>query len=322
VVMRVKLGRLLFLVGLLAFLTCMAPILGARNGVAQGEVTVGIDADPAGNTATSLGAIDSCIAVKKGDTFEIDLFVTGVDNLLAWETYFSFDGDVVNVTDRNVQMFLAAGAGSEAWDASDPLPSAGGLYRLGAIDLAKPPATHNGSGVLARLTLKAVGAGLSPAMLTTLDANNDGKIDLGPQVSGIGAKPIGDTNGDGFFDGPLLGAQIAVDRDCPAEATRTPVATITPPTLSPTGETPSAASVTPTAILTTTAQTASPTPRTTASPGAVASPTPLSTVTPSEDGGTDWTSGGFIVVYVVAGAVAALLLGGGAFLAMTRRRSP
>ena len=293
----------------------MAPILGARHGVAQGEVTMGIDADPAGNTATSLGTIDSCIAVKKGDTFEIDLFATGVDNLLAWEIYFSFDGDVVNVTDRDVQMFLAASAGSEAWDASDPLPSAGGLYRVGAIDLAKPPATHSGSGVLARLTLKAVGAGLSPAMLTTLDANSDGKIDLGPSLSGVGAKAIGDSNADGFFDGPLLGTQIAVDRDCPTETTRTPVAT-------PIGETPSAASVTSTATITTTAQTASPTPRTTASPSTAASPTPLSTATPSEDGGTDWTSGGLIVVYVVVGAVVALLLGGGAFLAMTRRRNP
>jgi hypothetical protein len=301
----------------------MAPVLDARHGVAQGEVTVGVDADPTGNTATSLGSIDSCIAVKKGDTFEIDLFVTGVDNLMAWEIYFSFDGDVVNVTDRNVQMFLAASAGSEAWDASDPLPSSGGLYRLGAIDLSKPPAVHSGSGVLARLTLKAVGAGLSPAMLTTLDANNDGKIDLGPQLSGTGAKAIGDTNGDGFFDGPLLGAQIAVGRDCPAEATRTPVATMTRPALSPTKEATSVGTVAPTTILTATTQTASPTPRTTASPGTVASPTPLSTVvTPNENGGTDWTSGGFIVVYVVVGAAAALLLGGGVFLAMTRRRSP
>jgi hypothetical protein len=320
--MTVRFGRLLFLMGLLALITCMAPIMGTRNGIAQGEVTIGVDADPAGNTATSLGPIDSCIAVKKGDTFQIDLFVTDVDNLLAWEIYFSFDGDVVNVTDRDVQMFLAANAGSEVWDASDPLPSSGGLYRLGAVDIGQPPAPDSGSGVLARLTLKAVGAGLSPTILTTLDANNDGKIELGPQVSSIGAKAIGDTNGDGFFDGPLLGAQIAVDRDCPAAPTRTPVATMTAPTLSPTVEATSVAAITPTAILTVTAQTASPTPRTTASPGTVASPTPLSTATPSENGGTDWTSGGFIVVYVVVGAVAALLLGGGVFLAVTRRRSP
>lgn len=309
---------------LLALLALVAAILTQADGTAQEGLSIGVDADPAGNAATSLGTVDPCVSVKKGDTFQVDVFVTDVSDLLAWEVYFSFDGDVVNVTDRDVQMFPAANAGSNVFDASDVLPSTGGLYRLGAADLSQPPAPDSGSGVLARLTLEAVGGGLSPAALTTLDANNDGKIDLGPQLSDSGLKPIGDTSGDGFFDGAILNAQIAVGRDCPAQPTRTPVVTVTPPALSPTEEATRAATITSTIIPAATAETASPTPRITPTPGTAASPTPGSgaTPTPQESGGTDWTSGGFIAVYVVVGSVAALLLGGGVFLAITRRRSP
>ena len=319
--MKVSLGRFLFLVGALALFACVAPMTGVRNGAAyQGGPTIGVDADPAGNSATSLGSIDSCISVQKGDTFQIDIFVADVEDLLGWEAYFSFDGDVVNVTDRDVRLFLAASPNSDVFDASDVLPSTGGLYRVGAVDLSQPPSPDAGSGVLARLTLEAVGAGLSQAVLISIDANNDGKTDLGPQLSNSDLQAIGDVNGDGFFDGTVLSGQIAVDRDCAAEPTRTPLATDTPATSPTGGATPI---VTTTATGTpATAETASVTPRITPTPVTTTSPTPGAdgTVTPEGDGGTDWTSGGFIAMYVVFGGVAVLLLGGGAFLATTRRR--
>ena len=288
---------------ILALAALAAAILTDAIGTAQQGPGIGVDADPSGNTATSLGTIDSCVSIDKGDEFQVDVVVTNVSDLAAWEVYFSFDGDVVNVTDRDVKMFLAANPGSDVFDASDQLPSTGGLYRVGAVDIRKPPAPDSGSGVLARLTLKAVGPGLSPIALTTLDANNDAKIDLGPQLTTTEAQAIGDADGDGFFDGPLLDALVAVDRDCPPGATGTPVVTVSPPALSPTGE-----------------AAPSPTPPTPAGPGATASPTPPSSS--DENDGTNWTSGGFIAVYVVIGSVAALLLGGGVFLATVRRRGP
>jgi hypothetical protein len=288
---------------LLALLALAAAIFAQADGTAQEGLSIGVDADAAGNTATSLGSIDSCVSVKKGDTFQIDIFATDVVDLVSWEMYFSFDGDVVNVTDRDVEMLPAASAGSTVWDASDVLPSTGGLYRVAAIDVVQPPAPETGSGVLARLTLKAVAAGLSPAILTSLDANNDGKLELGPLLNATEGRPIGDANGDSFFDGPILGAQIAVGRDCPPGVTGTPLVTVSPPALSPTNE----AAPSPT----------SPTP---ARPDTTASPT---SPRPSDGSdGTNWTSGGFIAMYVVIGSVAALLLGGGAFLVVTRRRGP
>lgn len=315
--MRASLARLLLLTGLLAVSTSMIGIMEPGKGVAQGEVTLGVDADPNGNAATSLGAIDSCVSVSKDDTFQVDVFITDVTDLLAWEVYFSFDGDVINVVDRDVKMFQAANAGSDVFDASDQLPSSGGLYRLGAIDISQPPAPDSGSGVLARLTLKAVGAGLSPAILATIDANNDGKIDLGPLVSGTGAKPIGDANADGLFDGPLVSAQIAVDRDCPAQPTGTPRITTTPPAASPTEQPTSAA---PTPVATVTTQTASPGPSTTASPATTASPTAVANPGSTDDDGSAWTSGAAIIGYVAAG-LGALLLASIGFLSFRKGRA-
>lgn len=199
------------------------PVLGGSETVAQGTVTLGVDADPIGNTATSLGTIEPCISVSINDTFDIDIFITDVTDLLGWEAYFVYDMSVANIIGRNVQMFQAANPGSNVFDASEALPDADGQYRLAAVDIAEPLAPDSGSGVLARLTLQAVGAGVSPANLALLDINEDGTADLGPSLTDIQGAHIGDMDGDTLFDGPISSARIAVDTACP-EATPTPAA--------------------------------------------------------------------------------------------------
>jgi hypothetical protein len=283
--------------------------------MAQQGLAIGVDTDPAGNTATTLEAIDQCVSVAKDDTFQVDVFVTNVTDLLAWEAYFSFDGSIVNVTDRDVSLFQAANANSDVFDASESLPSSGGLYRLGAIDFGQPPSADSGSGVLAQLTLQAVGAGISPAILITLDANNDGKPDLGPRLKDPQETPIGDGNGDEIFDGTVINAQIAVDRDCPPGA----AATATPsPTTSPAGGLETTVS-SPTG-------TGTPPGTTTASPGpretltAAPSPTPTPSAPGGDGGNSDWNSPAFVAAYVAAGAVAVLAVGTLALMGARRRR--
>ena len=304
---------------LLALAALTVANLAVGTGTAQEPPAIGVDADPAGNTPTSLGPIDPCVSVNKGDTFEIDLFITNVSELKAWEVYLSFDGSIVHVLDRDVKLFQAANANSDVFDASETLPSSGGLYRLGALDFGQP---DSGSGVLARLTLKAVGAGTSPVIIITLDANNDGKPDLGTRLKQQQEEPIGDTNGDEFFDGSVVNAQIAAERNCPGAPVETaipsPHASPAPasPTVSDRG-TPIATAAT--AEPATTAR-ASPTPQATAElTPAIASPTP--SASPAKDERIDWGSPALIAAYVAVGAVAVLAVGGIVYLGTWRRRS-
>ncbi len=303
------------LAGVVFALAALAGGLLARGySAAQEAVTIGVDVEPAGNTVTSLGPIDACISVSTGDTFQVDVFVTDVVDLLAWETYFVYDMSVINVVSRDVMMFQAANAGSNVFDVSEGLPDIDGWYRAAAVDLADPPAPDSGSGVVARLTLEAVGTGVSPASLSPIDVNGDGKIDLGPSLTGFRGESIADVDGDGFFDGPISNAQIAVDTACPdatpvatpttAPASPSPVAPTTPtvetPGISPTPETPAIAMPT---------ETATPQP---GSPTAAAAGS-------TEDEGSGWTSGPAIIGYALGGLVALFLAGTALLVAMRRR---
>ena len=142
-----------------------------RGGVQQASsgATIGIDVDiddnddgVADNTATSLGTVDRCISVSDGAVFDVDIFATDVIGLEVWNVAFHYDPSVVNVIGRDVQMFLAAGAASQVNDQSFGDPGLGGVYDLLASDVSEEAGAHeSGSGVLARLTLKAVGPGVT-----------------------------------------------------------------------------------------------------------------------------------------------------------------
>jgi len=298
----------------LALAASAGGLLARGDSAAQEAVTIGVDVEPAGNTVTSLGPIDACISVSTGDTFQADIFVTNVADLLAWETYFVYDMSIINVVSRDVMMFQAANSGSNVFDVSEGLPDIDGYYRVAGVDLADPPAPDSGSGVLARLTLKAVGSGVSPLSLSPIDMNEDGTIDLGASLKNIEAESIGDLDGDGFFDGQIANAEIAVGATCPE---RTPLASPTVIPASPTPE--SSPSAVPDA---TAAPTGTPTATVAASPTATvpaASPTPGSTVA-TEDGGSAWTGGPAIIGYVLGG-LAAVLVGGAVLLSVRRRRA-
>jgi hypothetical protein len=288
----------------LALAASAGGVLTGGHSAAQETVTIGVDADPTGNTATSLGPIDSCLSVSTGDTFQVDVFVTDVVDLLAWETYFVYDMSVINIDSRDVMMFQAANPGSHVFDVSEGLPDIDGQYGIAAVDIADPPAPDSGSGVLARLTLKAAGAGVSPLSLSAIDINGDGTMDLGPWLKDSQAEPIADVDGDGFFDGPIANAEIVVDDTCPgatplASPTVIPASVTPGPSPSPTPEATAASMGTPTAT----------------APAATPTATPAETGETSSDDGPPW------VIAYAAGGVAAVLLGGAALLAIRRRRA-
>jgi hypothetical protein len=185
----------------LRFAAAMIPLalalaLAVADAPAQAqntETSIGIDADSSGNTDTTLGAIDECVVISKGESHEVDIFVRDVTDLLAWEAVLTFEPGVLEIVDGDVQLFMAANEGSDVQDVSGELPDSDGRYWVQAFDAADPLAPDSGSGVLARVTVKGVGPGVS-------------------ELS------IGDENGDTLFDGPIADARIAVDASCTDEA--------------------------------------------------------------------------------------------------------
>jgi hypothetical protein len=183
-------------------------------GTAFADLSAGIDADPEGNTATGLGDIDSCIEVSTGDTFEIDLFVMEVDDLIAWSADLQFDQAIVRVTDRDVEQILAAADGSIVFDSSDQTPSDDGRYTAAAVNTADSPQPSSGSGVLARITLEAVGPGLTTLSVAATDIDGNGTVERGLLLRNLDGSIIGDEDGDGNFDGTVSDASVAVDASC------------------------------------------------------------------------------------------------------------
>ena len=223
--------------GRLAILTCRAFALASlvlggllASGrppfaLAEGP-TVAIDAGPRGNEPTKPGPIDSCVSVATGDEFQVDIVVLNVKDLLAWSLYVQYDPAVIRIIDRDVKVFQAANTGSAVIDLSDKLPDDDGIYGLSAVDTSDPPRPDSGSGVLARLYLKAVANGQSPLKLADQDLNNDGKPDRGLLLRNADNQTIGDDNGDTFFDGPREDALVMVGNDCPPGTTHSAPAII------------------------------------------------------------------------------------------------
>ncbi len=181
----------------------------------QAETSIGIDADASGNTDTALGAIDDCVKISEGESHEVDIFIQDVTDLLAWEAVLTFEPEVLEVVDGDVQLFMAANDGSDVQDVSQALSE--GRHYLGAFDAADPLALDSGSGVLARVTVKGIGPGVSELRLPLSDLDGDGNADEGPLLRDEDVNSIGDVNGDALFDGPIAEARIAVDASCTDE---------------------------------------------------------------------------------------------------------
>jgi len=209
-----KTGLLATAVAAALVITAAAAVWSGSGGQGTTEaspgVTIGVDVNPTGNTATSLGSIETSRTVTCGETFDIDIYITDVTNLWVWTLALRYDPDVLYVAKRDVKMFLAAAPGSEVADNSYGDPRLGGSYEPGASDIAEPPPPHSGSGVLVRLTMQAVGEGtssLSPKEGSLFGYRSGGQpsniaIDStsDAQITVSGGTCPADTDGDGVPD--------------------------------------------------------------------------------------------------------------------------
>jgi hypothetical protein len=192
--------------------------VGAASGtLAQGSVALAIDPDPTDNENTALGAVNGCRSVAVDEVFDVDIVVENVESLLAFEVYIDFDGALLEIQDRDVKRFLAGNEGSNVIDASNRLPSPS-PYRVSGVDISDPPTPDSGSGILARLTFRALAEGEASVGFATVDFNDDGTPDLGPLLRDIDGEPIGDDDDeDVYFDGAAREAIVNIGGECPLD---------------------------------------------------------------------------------------------------------
>jgi len=189
----------------------------ARATLSGVSTIVGVDTNTTGNTATYVGTIDRCIAIKSSGTFYIDLFVKDVTDLNSWDGTFYFDENVVAVNSLDVDGFFL-GSEEDGWPF---LTCYTGSCTVSNKDITR--AGHTGSGVLGRLALTPISVGsttkTSKLYFTTWEPPF-GVSGVTLLDDGAPSAAIGDLNGDQLFDGLVFNAIVVVGTTatCPTDA--------------------------------------------------------------------------------------------------------
>lgn len=273
------------LVGLLMARGQRWGLLGVASAEGNTADAVRIDANPSGNTATSLGTVQTCRRVATGENFEVDVVIENVTNLLGFDTAFAYDATRLKVVDRDIEFLLASAPGSDLLDTSDSAPDSDGFYGLRALDRSPaPPAAESGSGVLGRVTLQATNPGLSTIFVSVPR--------ISPRLTDVDRDPLEPADEFGVWLGDVFAARIAIDEECPGGETGPPP---TPPipTVLPQTPTPQGNQVTPATSPATT-------------PTGTPTGTPAATVTPVA-GGEEGNGRDLTAVWVIGGAVGGIL---------------
>lgn len=224
--------------GLLAVLSLavwLGPTASDNRAAANHNAAIAIDTDPTGNSALALGSIQACRNITLGQTIDVDLVVTGLDDLAAFEIYIKYDKNVVKFTkpgdynqtpgsDSSVFMLQNAQPtppGNNVFNISEavPDPNNDGVYRVGAADMAVIPGSEDPDpinhqhkdGVLVRLTLQGIGTGYSTIWIQKFSV---GIGYLGPYLSDSNSNPVGDGDGDTYIDNASNGTIVVGSGTC------------------------------------------------------------------------------------------------------------
>ena len=215
-----------------------------RQGVdAQTPPVVGLDLDSSGNTATSLGPIDSCTRVHAGDQFDVDVYVKDVPPIDGVQVTVRYDPAILRPVSRDVKLFLNVKPNSNVSDFQKPV-EVPGEYLVAGFDFGEG-AAEPGSGAAIRITFEALAAGTSDLRATDF------------MMVDAGGAPVQPADAGGRFTGTVTGGGVAVDAVCGTGPAPSPQAGNTP---APAGGTATAVStasdLTPGAASTGTAETA------------------------------------------------------------------
>src|SRR6266571_4966879 len=109
-----------------ALLLAVVSTSGASGG---GMDAMSIDLDPSGNTATSLGPLDSCREVQPGDTLTFDVTATNIpasNPMIGFQYVVVYDDTNFTIQTQDHQFLLAATPGSAILNVSDLTPDIDG----------------------------------------------------------------------------------------------------------------------------------------------------------------------------------------------------
>lgn len=157
----------------IAILSAAVALLGvAAPAAAQSEEPIdliAIDADIAGNDATSLGALDGCQSVAPGDTATVDVIVDAIPDdrpTVGFQIEVTYDPAILEAIDFDNTFLLASKDAYQPIEGlSDALPDNDGNLLIivadAASDVLQDVSVESGEGVLSRVTFRALSAGTS-----------------------------------------------------------------------------------------------------------------------------------------------------------------
>ena len=304
----------------LAFLLSFSQGSSSREiaAAATQSFVVAIDADPTGNSADAVGAIDDDVSLSLGPgaTFQVDIVVTNfrgttaTRGIASWTAVIRYNDDVIQLADPATDVtYLKI---SDATLPVRPLPGASDADKDGAPDTYGMGAAifgtngPGGSGTLARLTFTVVGAGASRVDILVPGENNLTVFELQDDTGA-------------FIEPDRIGDATVTITSAPGGASPAPGATSSPAPGANASPGPGAnASPGPG-----TNAPPSPRPTVTTVPGPSLTPSPTSTagVAPATSGQAEGDDGfaWWIVAAVGGGVAAAAVAGGLAYWRLWRR---
>ena len=188
-----------------AIVAVIAMASGRLPTSAQTGPIVSVDAvTDAGNTATTVGSIQNSRSTTCGSTFNVDVVIQGVTNIAGFQADLLYNPAVLRVTAVNYN-FLLTTTGTAVINVGDPTPDTDGNFLLFAAMYSTIPFTGaSGDGVLARITIQAIGSGSSALDLTSVKMADRNALSIPP------------TDANGFYIGPVNDASIVVN-PCPVD---------------------------------------------------------------------------------------------------------
>ena len=158
-------------------------------GVTLVALTAGRSA--AGPISTELsfdvGDPSGCTEISVNDTIVVELKIADVSALMAWEATVTHDRSITEITAREVRILSVI---NPPFKVLEDLPDANGRHLLAAGGNSQT--SESGSGLLAEITFKGVGAGVSTIDIPQNDFDSNGTTDEGAILTMNGGGEIGD----------------------------------------------------------------------------------------------------------------------------------